>query len=517
MKIKILSVIAILATTAMVQGVVALGGMRLMNDASTSLYQESVVPMQHVEELALIMWQTRTHTLDHALTTTDERMNGFEKAIEADDAAFTRAATAYRAESIAPQLVDDLSEAWHEYQDGRQKVLQASRRNDFAAVERIRDAETRPTFAKASEIAADLANREKQGAEQSKSDAHATWQRSRWTTMTLLFGGLALAVAFGLFVSRRIVASLRRVSHVVDGLAAGDLTRSVAVSSKDELGTMAAGLDTATTRLRETVGVLGANSETLAEAAHELAGTSVQIAGSAEETSVQADNVSTAAEEVSRNVDTVAAATEQMGASIREIACSAADAAQVAQGAVQMAEQANQTVSKLGTSSAEIGNVLQMITQIAEQTNLLALNATIEAARAGEAGKGFAVVASEVKDLSQATAAATEDIATRVAAIQGASSDAADAIGQISEIIEKIHDYSSTIASAVEEQSAVTGEISRNVAEASSGATDIAQNITGVATAAQTTTSGINGTQRAVGELEEMSTTMRRIVATFQV
>ncbi|MBO3742840.1 methyl-accepting chemotaxis protein [Actinoplanes flavus] len=517
MKIKILSVIAILAATAMVQGVVALGGMRLMNNASTSLYHMSVIPMEHVEELALIMRQTRVDTLDHALSTTDGRMTEFEKAIKADDDAFARAAALYRKESIAPELVDDLTAEWRNYQDNRAKILAASRRNDFAEVARIRDAEARPLFTEASEIVAELVDRERQGAQRSVDDAYMTWQKSRWTTMTLLFGGLALAVAFGLFVSRRIVASLRRVSHVVDGLAVGDLTRTAAVSSRDELGTMAAGLDTATTRLRETVGVLGANSETLAEAAHHLAGTSTQIAGSAEETSIRSDSVSTSAEEVSRNVDTVAAAAEQMGASIREIASSAADAAQVARGAVEMAGQANQTVSDLGTSSAEIGDVLQMITQIAEQTNLLALNATIEAARAGEAGKGFAVVASEVKDLSQATAAATEDIATRVAAIQGASSAAAEAIGQISEIIEKVHDYSATIASAVEEQSAVTSEISRSVAEASSGATDIAQNITGVATAAQTTASRIAGTQAAVAELGQMSTTMRGIVATFRV
>jgi hypothetical protein len=141
-------------------------------------------------------------------------------------------------------------------------------------------------------------------------------------------------------------------------------------------------------------------------------------------------------------------------------------------------------VAKLGESSQQIGKVIEVITSIAEQTNLLALNATIEAARAGEAGKGFAVVAGEVKELAKETAKATEEIGSRIAAIQEDTSDAVGAIGEIEQVIARIADMQTTIASAVEEQTATTNEIGRNVAEAARGSAEIAENIVSVAQAA---------------------------------
>jgi len=457
--------------------------------------------------------------LDHLIASSPEDMSAIESDLQAADAAYDESWTTYttgknHGDKNAISSVAALVTQWREIRD--QKLLPLSRAHKSAEFVKVLNAEAVPLEDQLGGLYDKLRSRESDGANGVVTDALSSYHQVRNLTYGVLLIAVLLGLALAVFIGRLISRPLQQTVDILDGLAEGDLTRTLDIDSTDEVGVMATRLNHALTRLRTTMADISGNAHTLGASAEELSAVSSEMTGSATESSTQAGYVSAAAEQVSRNVQVVATGTDEMSASIREIARSAADAAATAAQAVGVADQANVTVSKLGDSSAEIGNVIKVISSIAEQTNLLALNATIEAARAGEAGKGFAVVANEVKELAQETSKATEDITRRIEAIQADTGDAVTAIAEISTIIAAIHDSQSTIASAVEEQTATTNEMSRNVAEAATGSNEIAQNISGVARAADETTTGAGNTAAAADELARMASDLQRVVGQFR-
>ena len=305
------------------------------------------------------------------------------------------------------------------------------------------------------------------------------------------------------------------ILKIVKSAAMGDLRITKSICGIDAVGQLGCCLEEFLTELRSSIASISNYAGTLARSSEELSSVSLQLNATASDTSNLANSVSSSSAQVNQNVSTVAGGMDEMNAAITEIAKSAVSAAAVAEHAVSVVSNTDAIISRLGESSLEIGKVVKVITSIAEQTNLLALNATIEAARAGEAGKGFAVVANEVKELAKETARATEDITSRIDAIQQDTRNAVGAIRQISDVVGQINDISSTIASAVEEQTATANEMRRNVSEASSSTCKIADTIASVASAAQSTSQGSANTLKAAESMSDMAVTLHQLVVKF--
>ncbi len=77
---------------------------------------------------------------------------------------------------------------------------------------------------------------------------------------------------------------------------------------------------------------------------------------------------------------------------------------------VRVTDNTIKNIEELERESKVITDIIAVINDIAGQTNLLSLNAAIEAARAGESGRGFSVVADEIRNLSNKSVTAAQEI-----------------------------------------------------------------------------------------------------------
>lgn len=341
----------------------------------------------------------------------------------------------------------------------------------------------------------------------------ASWSLLAWNIGIGIVSTLAV-IGVALYIGQMLSKPLHRMVEMLKDIAEGegDLTKRLDSSKNDEFGELAKWFNTFSDKLIHVIrqiaqssSSLSTSSMTLTQIATDLTSgaenatsQSSTVAAAAEEMSVNMTNVANSTQEVSSNVRNVAASVEQMNASITDVARNAERSAQVAAEAANLVEVSNRKIGDLGGAADEIGKVIEVIQDIAEQTNLLALNATIEAARAGEAGKGFAVVATEVKELAKQTAAATDDIRTRIEGIQLSTGDAVQAIRDISDVINNVNEVSRSIASAVEEQSITTR--------------DIAENLTTTARAAETVATGVNESATASQEITRNITVVDEVL-----
>lgn len=321
-----------------------------------------------------------------------------------------------------------------------------------------------------------------------------------WTFLISTLAVAGVAGAFSVVTRAAILTGIGKVTERLEEMSNGDgdLTTRLP-EGQDELGTLSRQFNVFVAQIHDVIFELSRDTRALSQTSDQIRERAVQLSGEASDSKEKSATVSNAAEQMTDTMKSMAATTQQISTSmnmvstsvdemtnaITEISESAERTARIATEAVSMADESNGRISQLGTAAEEIGKVIEVIQDIAEQTNLLALNATIEAARAGESGKGFAVVATEVKELARQTAAATDDIRTRIEGIQQSTGKAVESISAISDVIRNVNEAGHTIASAVEEQSITTRQISQHVAEAASSADDAARNVADSATTSE--------------------------------
>lgn len=379
--------------------------------------------------------------------------------------------------------------------------------------------------------------------------------------ISLIIFGVSISIFLVLlywFVNRQVARPLLQLkASIVNLVEKKDLTQTIPIRRKDEIGDVATAVNAFITDLHGMMqningytGQVGTVSETSAKKAHEARLAFGQVASSFQEVATGTENQQHSAEESARameemanGIQRIAEASSTMAESSKHMANEAVAGNQSVEKVSGQMDSINRSVShsadvvrSLDSRSAEISQIVEVIASIASQTNLLALNAAIEAARAGEQGRGFAVVADEVRKLAEQSNDSANQIANLITEIQRETTSAVQAMDEgtreveagiqiahetgeafrrIMDSTQDVADQVQEISSVAEQMSAATEQVTASILQLSSIAKESAESASSVAASTEEQRISMNQLSTSAEQLNQMAKELQQMINRF--
>lgn len=333
------------------------------------------------------------------------------------------------------------------------------------------------------------------------------------------------------FVPRPILATINELVAGARRVAAGDLTKPIAVTSTDELGQLAIAFNHMRTSLlvlveriqRASVQIATTVNEIQA-AANQQSMTSREQLGSLNEFGVALREIAQTSQKLATTADTMASDAKDVADMVDQNNSKSSQALGSMDVIGNATKQTSDRIKALNDQMDSINDAVSTINGVADVTTLLSLNAAIEANKAGEMGKGFSVVATEIRRLSDRSIDSADSIAGMVRDIQRATESSVMSMDKSSEeirigvtLVRETTDNLQAINQRMATIRAETTNLAEGASEQAEACTGARSTVGDLQTSANLAAQAARQTSAASYELTAMASQLTAAVSAFRI